>query len=245
MFAHRFTLPALLAAGVGAGFVASRVPAAAGGAVELEEAEVFIEWNSTDSDFGIHFFWDGEPWRRMKVLNADGRTFLAVEALRNLRAQGLTEGFFESAEPPTSELPLSEFLDRFPEGEYAFVGETLEGDAIEGEAEFSHVLPAPPAGLSPAAGDVVSRRGFEVSFDPVTEDTDGNGIEVAFYEVAVENLDDEPFLRAYKVILRPTQTSVGVPAEFLEAEAEYKFEVIAVLEGGNRTITESGTFSTD
>ena len=69
------------------------------GEVELDEAEVFIEYNSTDGDFGIHFFWDGEPWRWMTVKNERKRPVLSVWTNKNVRAQGLTEGFFESAEP--------------------------------------------------------------------------------------------------------------------------------------------------
>ncbi len=36
-----------------------------GGAVELDEAEIFFEYNSTDKDLGIHFFLDGEGWKRI------------------------------------------------------------------------------------------------------------------------------------------------------------------------------------
>ena len=46
-------------------------------------------------------------------------------------------------------------------------------------------------------------------------------------------------------ILPPTQTSVSVPAEFLEPDTDYKLEVIAQEESGNRTITEEATFTTD
>lgn len=140
---------------------------------------------------------------------------------------------------------MEEFLERFPEGEYKFEGETLEGDELVGEAEFTHALPAPPENLSPAEGDVVSPLGFTVSFDAVTEDVNGNPIDVSYYEVVVEKENAEPILQTFKVILRPSQTSVAVPSAFLEPDTEYKVEVIAVLEGGNRTITESGTFTTN
>ena len=85
--------------------------------VELDEAEVFIEFNSTDDDRGIQFFWDGEAWKRMRVRNTSGAAVLDVIAQRNVRAQGLTEGFFESAEPTGDELPADKFFARFPEGE--------------------------------------------------------------------------------------------------------------------------------
>ena len=91
----------------------------------------------------------------------------------------------------------------------------------------------------------MSKNGFTVSFDEVTEDTDGNPIDIEFYEVVVEKEDDDPILQTFKVILRPGVTTVDVPGDFLEAETEYKLEVIAQEESGNRTITETGLFETD
>ncbi|MEN8150972.1 MAG: hypothetical protein ABFS86_14215 [Planctomycetota bacterium] len=213
--------------------------------VELDEAEVFIEWNSTDTDYGIQFFWDCDGFTKMKVRNDDGKTILNVRTKRNLKDHGLTEGFFESVEPPSSVLSMEEFLDRFPEGEYGFVGKGIDGDTLVGEAEFTHVLPAPPTNLYPAEDDVVSHLGFVASFDPVTKDTNGDPVTITQYIVVVEKEDDEPILQTFTVILPPTRTSVTVPAEFLEPDTEYKLEVIAQEESGNRTITEEGSFLTD
>lgn len=219
--------------------------ASANNEIELDEANVFIEWNSTDTDFGIQFFWDGASWKSMVVKNERGKTVLDVKTKKNVRAQGLTEGFFESAEPPESKLSKEEFFARFPEGVYKFRGESIEGDRLVGEADFTHTLPAPPKNLSPAEGDVVSHLGFTASFDAVTEDSEGNPLDIEFYEVVVEKEDDEPIRQVFRVILRPTQTSVDVPAQFLDPNTGYKLEVIAQEESGNRTITETGTFTTD
>jgi len=215
------------------------------GIEELDEAEVFIEWNSTDTDYGIQFFWDSIGFTRMTVRNTMGKKVLDVRTSNNVKAQGLTEGFFESVEPPSSELPMEEFLERFPEGEYIFRGISIEKDWLVGETDFTHTLPAPPANLSPAEDDVVSYTGFTASFDPVTEDTDGNSLDIELYVVVVEKEDDDPILQTFTVILPPTQTSVDVPAQFLEPDTEYKLEVIAQEESGNRTITETGPFTTD
>ncbi|MDJ0976395.1 MAG: fibronectin type III domain-containing protein [Planctomycetota bacterium] len=213
--------------------------------VELDAAAVFIEWNSTDGDYGIQVFWDGEPWTKMKVENAKGKTALKVKTRKNLKAQGLTEGFFESAEPPATELSLEDFLKRHAEGTYEFEGRTQDGDELVGEAEFTHTLPSPATNLSPAGGATVSHEGFTVSFDEVTEDTEGNEIDIVYYEVVVEKDDDEPYLATFTVILGPDTTSVEVPGAFLEPETEYKLEVIAVEDSGNKTITETGLFETD
>ncbi|MEW6074220.1 MAG: hypothetical protein AB1726_16700 [Planctomycetota bacterium] len=208
--------------------------------IELDEAEVFIEFNSTDGDFGIQFFWDGEAWKKMKVEGPEERTVLNVRAYRNVAAQGLTEGFFESDEPSLDELSMEEFLERFPEGVYEFEGRTLEGDELEGETEFTHTLPAPPANLYPADGAAVdSTLPLVVSFDAVTEDLDGNPLQPELYELVVENEND--ILRVFSLVLEGdvASPSATVPPEFLKAGLEYKFEVIVQEESGNRTISET------
>lgn len=117
--------------------------------VELDEAEVFIEWNSTDTDFGIQFFCDSIGFTSMSVRNGDGKRVLKVRTAWNMKAQGLTEGFFESVEPPASELSMREFFDRHPEGTYTLRGLSIGGDWLVGEAEFAHTLPARPRISSP------------------------------------------------------------------------------------------------
>ncbi len=146
---HMLMLPVLLVA-MDALILVASAPVSWGfgghghGEVELDEAEVFIEYNSTDGDFGIHFFWDGEPWKWMTVWNEHLWPVLNVSTRENVRAQGLTEAFFESAEPTLDELSLEQFLDRFPEGEYRFRGRTLHWKRLVGEADFTHVIPCPP-----------------------------------------------------------------------------------------------------
>ena len=215
--------------------------------IELDEAEVFIEWNSTDGDYGIQFFWDGSDWDRMKCENTPGQTVLQVRARKNLQAQGLTEGFFESVEPDPEELSLEEFLERFPEGEYEYEGRTLDGAELEGETDFTHVIPSPPAGLWPAEGDVVDVSApLVVSFDAVTQDTLGNDIEPVLYEVVMEFDDEENDLTHVFSMTLPGDTAnpaVTMPPEFMHPGLEYKFEVIVQEESHNRTITES-TFTT-
>jgi hypothetical protein len=208
--------------------------------LELDEAEVFVEFNSTDGDFGIQFFWDGEPWKRMKVEGPGGSKALNVRAHRSLTAQGLTEGFFESAEPSVDELSMDQFFERFPEGEYEFEGHTLDGDELEGETEFTHVLPAPPSNLFPAEGDEINAASsLVVSFDAVTQALDGSPLDPELYEVILETEDD--ILRVCTIVLEGDVAfpSATIPPEFLKPGGEYKFEVIVQEESGNRTISET------
>jgi len=205
---------------------------------ELDEAEVFIEWNATDSDRGIQFFWDGEPWRWMRVKNQSERAVLDVIAQRNVRAQGLTEGFFESAEPKESELPADVFFTRFPEGAYAFVGRTLDGCWLKGETDLTHDLPAPPV--------------LDLELFPIISWEQPSGVAVVGYEIVVELvvLDGED-----EKVYVDTATFPGdmigftVSPQFMELiEAamdvdtleELKVEIIAIEESGNKTIAEEG-----
>lgn len=208
--------------------------------IELDEARVFIEYNATDGDLGIQFFWDGEAWDRMRVEDGRGHTVLRVRADRNLADQGLTEGFFESDEPSLDELSMEEFLERFPEGTYEFEGKTLEGDELEGEAEFTHVLPEAPDNFFPPDGAMVNADlPLVLKFDRVTHDLEGDLLQPELYEVVLESEGD--ILRVFSIVLeggvlRPRAT---VPPEFLKPGREYKLEVIVQEAGGNRTISET------
>ncbi len=212
--------------------------------IELEEAEVFIEFNHTDGDFGIQFFWDGDAWKKMSVKGPDGRTVLRVRSGGSLGEQGLAEGFFESDEPSLDELSMAEFFERFPAGEYEFEGRTLDGAEIEGEADFTHVLPAPPSNLWPADGDEVDHLvPLIATFDAVTQDLDGQALTPVLYEVIVET--EGEILRVFSIILDGdlAHPAVTVPPEFLTPETEYKLEIIVQEESGNKTIAET-EFST-
>ena len=112
--------------------------------IPFDVAEVFFELNNTDGDLGIHALIDGEPWKRLQIEDADERRLLNVGTRGRLRRQGLTEIFFESAEPTFDELSPKRFFERFPEGTYDVEGRTLEGDELESETEVTHAMPAPP-----------------------------------------------------------------------------------------------------
>ena len=81
----------------------------------FEEAFIFFELNNTDGDLGIHAKIDGDPWKRLKIECKTGhkKKLLEIKAKGGLRKQGLTEVFFESAEPTFDELTAEEFFERF------------------------------------------------------------------------------------------------------------------------------------
>ncbi|TET94388.1 MAG: hypothetical protein E3J26_04640, partial [Candidatus Zixiibacteriota bacterium] len=72
--------------------------------IPFDEASIFFELNDTDGDLGIHALIDGEPWKYLKIEDPREREMLNIRVKGRLRRQGLTEIFFESAEPPGDEL---------------------------------------------------------------------------------------------------------------------------------------------
>jgi Fibronectin type III domain len=205
--------------------------------VQFSRATILFELNASAQDAGIQALLDGEGWDQVQVLGPDGNVLLAVEAEGSVGDIGVTELFFESAEPSLADLPLDELQAMFPEGRYRFRGTTVEGQRLVGVATLSHDIPGKPNVLSPAEGAIVDPANAVIAWDPVTEPA---GIDIAGYQVIVEL--PEP-LRVFSVDLPAGDTSVTVPGEFLEPGTDYKFEVLAVAANANQTIHE-GTFST-
>jgi hypothetical protein len=224
----------------------------------FEEAELFFELNNTDGDLGIHALIDGDPWKRLKIKNQKNKKMLDVKVLRGMKKQGLTELFFESAEPPFDSedpeeepLPPQEFFERFPAGDYTIKGTSLEGEKLESVVELTHVMPAPPEPTvngEAAAEDcdadlpvVSSDDPVIIAWDPVTMSHDelgesGVSIEVVNYEVVVE-IDETPWVTS--TILPPSVTSFEVPKEILDLADEIKFEVLVREVSYNQTAVES------
>ena len=140
-----------------------------GNEIPFEEARIFIEYNSSDNDLGFHVFLDGEDWKTLKIINPNGRTIFDVQGKAGYKDLGLTELFFEGAEPSLFDVPLDELLALFPPGEYEFEGMTVEGDEIEGEATLTHAVPAGPD-VSDSDDVVGPGNALTIRWDPVTEE---------------------------------------------------------------------------
>ena len=67
--------------------------------IPFDEAEFFFELNDTDGDLGIHALIDGDAWKRLTIEDPRERKMLDIKVKGRMRRQGLTEIFFESAEP--------------------------------------------------------------------------------------------------------------------------------------------------
>jgi hypothetical protein len=232
----RAVVPALL------GLLLGAQPARAGDdddkpgkTIPFSDARIRIEVNATDQDSGLHVLLDAEGWKWVKIYDPRGRLVFHVMGGGGIRKTGLTELFFESAEPGFDELPLDEFLGRFPSGEYRFVGRTLEGDTLYSKAPLSHALPDGPVLLTPAEDSVQDSNHTVVSWQPVA---DPPGSRIVRYEVIVSDESVTP-KRVLSATLPATATSMAIPSAFLLPGGEYKYEVLAIEEGGNQTLSEA------
>lgn len=234
---------------------------------EFDELLVLIEINATDGDVGFHVKHDTDGWQNVTITDPNGDLIFNEDALMALAGQGLTENFFESAEPPCwfeadnedvdweadEVVTLAEFLGRFPAGLYSFMGTTIEGDGLAGMSELTYNIPAAPrirdienarpgwTRLRWRAGNDLGECDFEDTGIP-----DPETVEVVAWEVVVEPDDDdydEPFKRIFSAQLPASQRSIRIPAQYLQSFAddvtEFKYEVGAIEVSGNRTFSEA------
>ena len=236
---------------------------------KFEEADIYFELNNTDGDLGIHGKVDGGPWTKIWLQDSHRRKLMEVKAKGRLRRQGVTELFFESAEPTFDEVSPERFFNRFPEGKYRIYSESQDGGRLIGKSFVWHVMPAAPDGIE-VSGTAIDLETVDceeeapvvvpdedgnivISWDPVTTshpDLGAEGdIEAALYQLVVEidlEIDGREFTSVYSVDLPPDVTSMMVPEAFIniglddEGNGEYKFEILVKEEvGGNQTATES------
>ncbi len=234
--------------------------------IPFSEAHLFFELNNSDGDLGIHALIDGDAWKKLSIEDPNEREILNVRVGGRLQRQGLTEIFFESAEPTFDELSPQQFFHRFPAGSYEIEGKTLDGKELESEVPLTHVMPAPPApyvnGLpmaqqcdeeDPGYDATVTSAPVTISWDPVMKshpDPNGGGagvqppvdVNIHNYEVVLEvavDVNGEEFNSKINVLLPPGETSITIPDGFLAQGQEFKYEVLAREASFNQTAVES------
>ncbi|MGH8489154.1 MAG: hypothetical protein ACREXS_09910 [Gammaproteobacteria bacterium] len=217
-------------------------------AVEFPEAELFFELNDTDGDLGIHSSIDGPGWKKLTITDPKKHTILRIRPEGRLARQGMTQLFFESAEPPFDELAPEKFFRRFPEGAYVVRARTLDGGQLKSTVRLSHVMAARPANILvsgvPAAEncDAVPLPSVSepviIDWDPVTESHPEIGksgpVAIVGYQLFVEQGDV-----SFAFDLPPTVTEFQVPSEILALGDQVKFEIIARTAALNNTAVES------
>lgn len=220
---------------------------------EFSELRALIEINTTDGDAGFQILIDGDGWKEVKVDDPNGQKIYTVKGDKSVEEQGLTENFFESAEPECDEegFSLADTLDRFPAGEYRVRGKSIDNEHFEGEAPLTHALPGAPDALLPVGAEVNPANPVMISWG--LSDNLGNcpagdadveilGMDGLFgYQVVVAREVPEPLLE-YIIEVPTGINSVTIPPEFLQENALYKYEVVAIEnrdgERGNQSISE-------
>ena len=220
------------------------------GVIPLKEAKLNIEHNATDADTGFQGFIDSEGWQTIEI-SGPGGTVATFEARGDMRELGLTELFFESVEPANEDVPIEDLLDTLPPGNYTIAGRAIEdGQPIGrtlGTALLTHDIPTGPALLAPEEESTVGTNNVVMSWSPVTQTIDGSPVTIVAYQLIVEK-DAEPHPHmigtfGLSMYLPPSTTSIRLPDGFLEPGTAYGWEVLAIEESGNQTLS-SGSFET-
>ena len=231
--------------------------------IPFDEAEVFFELNNSDGDLGIHSSIDGGPWKKLSIEDTNERRILGIRSRGRLRQQGLTQLFFESAEPRFAELPPDVFFARFPEGEYEVEGLTLDGQELESTTELTHLMPAPPdarINMEPLAivcddedpdydapevvpPITIAWPAVDLSHPTLGSPLSSVDIVIHNYEVVIETdfvtADGEELTIKNSTILPPGVTSYVVPDAYIALSDVWKYEVLAREESYNQTAVES------
>lgn len=214
--------------------------------IEWEDTRLFIEYNSADDDYGFHAEFGADPWTTATISGPDGEVLLDLSASGALADHGMSSVMFESAEFPLEEVSLEDFLDRFPQGDYTFVGTGVEGETIRGVGEFTHEIPEPPTILTPETGAIVDPNEVVVTWDPVTEPA---GIEIEVYILSLAPVDPP---EGQDPIALNIDLTFEVPAdiheirlgpELFQAGASYQFELLAVATEERNQSYSLGEFS--
>ena len=122
-------------------------------------------------------------------------------------------------------------LALFPQGEYTFIAKLADGGQLFGTADLTHDVPAGPSVSTAAAecGDTIDITWTEVT-GPASILPKGS-IDIVGYQVIVGS---------FQVTVPASATTVTVPAEYYQSlpPGTHDFEVLAIDESGNQTITE-------
>ncbi len=208
--------------------------------VAFGDARLKIETNDTDGDAGVQVFLDSDPWQWVEIYDPKGRKLFRSTAHGIFAKQGGTELFLESGEPSFDEVSFERFLARFPAGEYRFVGKGTEGERFLGAARLSHNIPDGPLLVGPhEGGALVDPESAVVEWEPVAAP---NGSPIIAYQVLVV-LGDTGLAALPKitldVMMPATATSLAVPPGFLRRNTLYEWEVLAIEQSGNQTLSSS------
>ena len=201
-----------------------------GDEIPLKYSRIYWEYNASANDLGVHVTLDGEDWTRLKITNPRDKVLFNVLGKGPYKQLGMTELFFEGAEPSLDDFPLEDLLALFPEGEYEFEGLTVDGEETDGEWEFSHAIPDGPDVFATMAGNDYLRIDWTAVTSPPPGFPD-RPLNIVGYQVIVES---------FQVTVPSSVLSLTVSPEFVAtlAPGEHQYEVLAIDANANQTLTE-------
>ncbi|XOV81226.1 MAG: hypothetical protein ACFHVJ_09815 [Aestuariibacter sp.] len=210
----------------------------------VEDAKVLIEHNAADEDTGFQGFADGEPWNALTITGPDDVAIISIDTAGGFLDFGVTELFFETNEPENAEVPISDVLQRLPQGEYQASAVIIDEEEAVRSAEFTHTIPVGAEITSPqedAKG--LDASNLLIAWEPSTSDLDGNLINIVGYQIIVEKADYTPefpsgFAEPVLSVYMPADARMLIaPEEFMETDECYEMEILSIEESGNQTIT--------
>jgi hypothetical protein len=251
-----FMVPAVLAAGLTCAIIVQP----AGAAEPFKVANIHFETNASACDMGIQIIFDTDGITEGSVKDPNGRTIYEFESTAGMKAiGGQTEGFLEGVEPQITELlealgcepsdeepevSLKQLFAAFPAGNYTLRGRNAT-TRFRDQAMLTHFIPAGAEITAPTEGSVVPDDApllieWEAVTDPILPKL--GPVNIVGYHVVVVETGAEA-LPQLDVDVPSSETSLTVPAQYLNPGTVYQFEVLATEEGGNQTISE-GFFCT-
>ena len=222
----------------------------AAGDGKLKQAKVIVEHNATDNDTGFQLFVDADGWERLEVTGPGGLV-ADYQGRGAVGVLGMTELFTESHEPENAKMPLAELLAKMPAGKYEFRASASKlggkSGVMTGTALLTHKIPAGVTLVEPKNDASVPLADLKLRWQGTGKALDGSDIKLISYQLIVEK-QEEPDAnmigkRGLSMYLPASATEMTVPAAALEPATPYKWEVLAIEESGNQTLTE-GSFKT-
>jgi hypothetical protein len=201
------------------------------GAEKFENVAVYLEQTAEDEDCEIAFEAVSATagLAALKVVAPDGRTVIDFRTADS--KLGMQHLILESPEPKND----GRLQADFPPGVYKFMGASVAGRTLGGEATLSHRLPGVTRIVRPRPDEKnVPTTGLQVRWNPVKE-------AAAFILV----IEDEKAHREIKANLVSSATTFTVPEGFLASGTEYKVAIGTVARDGNRSFTETAFTTTE
>jgi len=211
--------------------------------VEFSDARLKIEVDPVEGDVGIQVFAEADNWTRLSVYDPQGHLVFKSSQKGRFAQLGGAAISLENAEPSFTEMPLSEFLAQYPAGEYQFRAKGKDGVRFLSTVMLTHNIPDAPRVISPTE--------HEGELDPANvvlmwEPPEANGSPIIGYKIVLvqdeSDFDSLPEV-TLDVILPADVTQMRVPETFLLPGGDYEWEVFAIEESGNQTMS-SGFFTT-